>query len=163
MMSSTALKKTMTDEGIFSTLFASEFLLKDLVKDATIDIMHIFLASGVIPYTLSWLTDIMIPANFTWLALHAAVKVENGRKLGGHIPKLVKCGNQSRSAAKMALTAGEGMAFALARKVHVSTHMHEAMFYTHHVQLFIQLAQANTCTDPFTALGYLKISLQASL
>jgi hypothetical protein len=122
-MSSTALKKAMTDEGIFSTLFASEFLLKDLVKDATIDIMHIFLASGVIPYTLSWLTDIMIPANFTWLALDAAVKVENGRKLGGHIPKLVRSGNQSRSAAKMALTAGEGMAFALARKVHVSTYM----------------------------------------
>ena len=60
LTSSTKLKATMKAEGIFSTLFASEFLLDDVVKDAPPDAMHIFFASGVVPYTLSWLFDILI-------------------------------------------------------------------------------------------------------
>ena len=38
----TAQKKFSTDTGIFSTNFASEHILRDVVKDSTVDIMHVF-------------------------------------------------------------------------------------------------------------------------
>lgn len=114
-LSSTKLKATMTAEGIFSTLFASQYLLKDVVKDPCVDIMHVFFASGVVTYTLSWLFDELIPDSFSWEQLNAAVKKENSRKQGSHIPKLRRSGNTSRSAAKLPLTASESMAFSLAR------------------------------------------------
>ena len=38
----TAQKRFSTDTGIFSTHFASEHILRDVVKDSTIDIMHVF-------------------------------------------------------------------------------------------------------------------------
>ena len=41
-LGATAAKKYSTETGIFSTYFASEHLLRDVVKDSTIDIMHVF-------------------------------------------------------------------------------------------------------------------------
>ena len=40
--SATACKKFSMDNGIFSTYFASESILRDVVKDSTVDIMHVF-------------------------------------------------------------------------------------------------------------------------
>ena len=86
LMSSADLKASSTEEGIFSTVFASEYLLDDIVKDATIDGMHIFFASGVVPYQLSWLTDICIPTETSWAALNAATLVYNSKRKGHRIP-----------------------------------------------------------------------------
>jgi hypothetical protein len=41
-LSGAARKKYSTDTGIFSTHFASEHILRDVVKDSTVDIMHVF-------------------------------------------------------------------------------------------------------------------------
>ena len=71
---SVASRKTLsTDTGIFSTHFASEYLLRDVVKDTTIDIMHVFFC-GMTRYLLSWLLDILIPRDFTWEQLNKAIK-----------------------------------------------------------------------------------------
>jgi hypothetical protein len=100
-------------EGLFSLFFASEYLLGDLVKDATIDVMHIFLASGVVPYHLSWLFDILIPSEFSWDDLNQAIRRYNLTRKGHHIPKIARSANTDRGSAKLSLTAGEAMEFAL--------------------------------------------------
>ena len=41
-LGATEAKKYSTKTGIFSTHFASEHLLRDVVKDSTVDIMHVF-------------------------------------------------------------------------------------------------------------------------
>ena len=41
-LGATAAKTYSTLTGIFSTHFASEHLLRDVVKDSTVDIMHVF-------------------------------------------------------------------------------------------------------------------------
>lgn len=38
----TALAKKRTTTGIFSSYFPSEHLLQNIVKDVTVDIMHVF-------------------------------------------------------------------------------------------------------------------------
>ena len=113
LLNPTALKAARTEEGIFSLHFASEYLLGDIVKDATVDIMHIFFSSGVVPYQLSWTLDIYIPAEFTYGALNLNVKVYNKSRKGHHIPKLARSGKDDRGAAKMSLTAAEAMEFTL--------------------------------------------------
>ena len=114
LLSATALKRAQTDNGIFSTLFASEYLLDDVVKDATIDIMHIFGSSGLIPYHLSWMLDIYIPEEFSWDDLNACIAAYNRLRTGPHLPKLHRSGKSARLSAKLALTASESIAFALA-------------------------------------------------
>jgi len=42
LSSASTKKKYSTETGIFSTHFASEHLLRDVVKDSTVDIMHVF-------------------------------------------------------------------------------------------------------------------------
>ena len=58
-----------TNTGIFSTHFASEKILRNVVSDSTIDVMHIFLC-GISRYLFSWLTDILIPTQFSWASLN---------------------------------------------------------------------------------------------
>ena len=70
-LGATAAKKYSTATGIFSTHFASEHLLRDVVKDSTIDIMHVFFC-GMTRYLISWLLDILIPHDFTWAQLNEA-------------------------------------------------------------------------------------------
>jgi hypothetical protein len=36
--------------------------------------MHVFFASGVVPYTASWLFDELIPDPFSWEQVNVAVK-----------------------------------------------------------------------------------------
>ena len=42
LSTATARKQFSTSTGIFSTHFASEHILRDVVKDSTVDIMHVF-------------------------------------------------------------------------------------------------------------------------
>ena len=59
-----------TATGIFSSHFASEGLLRDVVHDCTMDVMHIFFC-GITRYLLSWVTDVIIPRDTTWEAVNA--------------------------------------------------------------------------------------------
>ena len=113
-MAPTQLKTAQTEHGIFSTVFASEYLLNDIVKDATIDIMHIFLSSGMIPYHLSWLLDICIPDEFSTDAMNAKIKEYNRSRKGHHIPSIHQSAKADRLSAKISITAGEGLSLALA-------------------------------------------------
>ena len=113
-LNATDLKARQTEEGIFSTTFASAYLLSDIVRDASVDIMHIFFSSGIVPYMASWLLDIYIPTEFSFPDLWQAVKDYNGKKRGHYIPKIYRSGNTNRGSAKLPLTAAEAMAFALA-------------------------------------------------
>ena len=61
----TALAARRTELGIFSDYFPSESLLQDIVTDATVDIMHIFIC-GMTKYMLMFTLDELIPAEFTW-------------------------------------------------------------------------------------------------
>ena len=63
------LEEKRTDTGIFSTHFASEHLLQDIVRDPSLDIMHLAFC-GMSRYLLSWLLDILIPYVFSWDALN---------------------------------------------------------------------------------------------
>lgn len=152
-----ASKLKGTQEGIFSTVFASKYLLKDIVKDSTIDIMHIFFASGVVPYTLSWLTDILIPFLFSWDQLNAAIKLYRSKHKNTYIPKLAKSGTTLRSSAKLALTASEGMAFTLASPSIFRSLLSESEYETPHMISWLKLVklvrfvlrrQLNSATDP---------------
>ena len=58
-----------TNTGIFSEHSASEKILRDVVCDSTLDVMHIFLC-GMTRYLFSWLTDILIPLQFSWAELN---------------------------------------------------------------------------------------------
>ena len=87
---------------------------KDVVQDATIDIMHIFLASGVVLYKASWLFDILIPEDFSWDDLNREVRKYNAKRRGHHIPKIAPTAKQERGSAKLPLTAGEAMEFTIA-------------------------------------------------
>lgn len=114
LLGAAELKAAQTEHGIFSTVFASEYLLDDVVKGPTIDTMHIFGSSGLIPYHASWLLDIYIPAEFSWNDLNAKIAQRNRLKLGPHLPKLARSGKTPRLSAKLTLTASESIAFARA-------------------------------------------------
>ena len=61
----TAMRTLSTETGVFSAHFASEGLLRDVVKDPTVDVMHVYFA-GKTRYMLSWVTDHFIPQDFDW-------------------------------------------------------------------------------------------------
>ena len=68
----TSLKQRRTETGIFHTFAPSMYLLDDVVEDTTVDVMHVFLC-GVSRYLLAFLTDIQIPAEYTWGDLNKAL------------------------------------------------------------------------------------------
>ena len=111
--SKTQLKARMSEEGIFSLFFASEYLLRDVVKDSTIDIMHVFLC-GLTRYLLSWVTDHFIPASFEWADLN---REKNKYKWlrGQRVPDLERSKGDARGCTSMHLSASETLHFALAR------------------------------------------------
>ena len=82
------LQKRMTDTGIFSTYFASSFILNDVVRDSTLDIMHMA-CCGMSRYLLSWLTDILVPTDFSWDQLNVATRSYTFPP-GVRIPRLEK-------------------------------------------------------------------------
>ena len=105
----------MTEEGIFSLYFASEYLLRDVVRDSTIDIMHVWFCGGS-RYLFSWVSDHFIPEQFSWAQLNAAVRSHPWLR-GQRIPDLHQTKGDSRGSCSIHLNATQMMHFALARYV----------------------------------------------
>ena len=105
------LKNAMTDAGIFHLYFPTEHILKDVVKDATIDVTHIFLC-GLTRYILCWLLDDLIPKDFTWEQLNAKKKAARFPH-DKRVPDLAATKGYPRSSKHMHLTGAETLHFAL--------------------------------------------------
>lgn len=115
--SAAELAAKKTDTGIFATHFVSEHLLADVVRDAVVDIMHIFLC-GVSRYLLSFLTDILIPLEFSWVQLQAAARshrYKRGVKPPVPEPRVKSSGPKKSRATKM--NAADTMHFTLSRSL----------------------------------------------
>jgi hypothetical protein len=110
--SKTKLANRMTEEGIFSCFSSSQRLMRDVVKDATLDSMH-WGPCGATRYIFSWLTDILIPSQFTWEALNAA-KDRHRFKDGARVPNLERSKGDNRGSVSTHLSSGEMLTFALA-------------------------------------------------
>ena len=102
-----------TATGIFSAHFASEHLLRDVVADTTIDVMHVFFC-GLTRYLFSWVTDELIPRDFSWAELNAKSR-KYPYKRGVRVPTLERSKGDTRASCSTHLNAAEMMAFALAR------------------------------------------------
>jgi hypothetical protein len=109
--SKTALQNRMTQEGIFSLHFASEYLLRDVVKDSTIDVMHVYLC-GWSRYLVSWVTDAFIPRDFSWDQLN---KVKRALLPLKRVPDLERSKGDSRGSLSIHLNAAQTMHFTLDR------------------------------------------------
>ena len=103
----------MTDAGVFSLHFSSEYLLRDVVKDSTIDIMHVFWC-GLTRYLFSWVTDDIVPACMSWDELNSA-KRKHPWLQGQKVPDLERSKGDTRGSCSTHLNAAEMMHFTLAR------------------------------------------------
>lgn len=112
--SAAALGVRRTEAGIFHLYFASEHLLRNIVRDPTVDIMHVFLC-GISRYLLSFVTDIFIPADFSWAALNARAQRHHMPKGSGKLPYMEPRTKGKKSSHTMRMSAAETMYFALAR------------------------------------------------
>ena len=112
--SQAAMQQHMTETGIFSTHFASSFILNDVVRDSTLDIMHLFFC-GMSRYLISWLTDIFIPSEFSWDELNAATRAYTFPP-GVRIPRLEATKGTPRGSKSIHLTGFATMHFTLARR-----------------------------------------------
>ena len=110
--SKTKLASRMTEEGIFSLFSASNRLMRNVVKDATIDTMH-WGPCGATRYLFSWVTDILIPDEFTWPDLNVA-KNQHRFKDGTRVPDLERSKGDNRGSVSTHLSSGEMLSFALA-------------------------------------------------
>ena len=111
--SKTAGQRFSTDTGIFAAYCASQFLLRDVVTDSLLDIMHLFLCS-ISRYLLSWVTDRLIPAQFSWDDLNRQNRIYPYGK-GARVPDLERSKGDKRGSKSIHLNAAEMMHFALAR------------------------------------------------
>ena len=112
-LSLTARKSMSTTTGIFSSYCASEHLLRDMVKDSTIDIMHVFLC-GWTRYLFSFVTDSLIPSEFSWDDLNKNKRAYSWKR-NVRVPDLEYSLGSTRGSKSIHLNAGEMMHFALAR------------------------------------------------
>jgi len=103
----------MTEEGIFSLFFASEHLLRDIVKDSGLDLMHINFC-GLTRYLTSWVLDHFIPAVFSWAELNEAKRNHPWHR-GQRVPDVRLTAGDKRGSCSIHLNATEMMHFALAR------------------------------------------------
>ena len=107
------LKARMTATGIMSCHFASEHLLRNVVKDVCIDYMHVG-PCGIARYMLSWVTDILCPEDFTFDEF-------NGRKnrhrfgAGVHVPDVERAKGDKRRSCTIKLNGAQMMALTNAR------------------------------------------------
>ena len=115
--SKTKVKSLKTATGIFSSHFASEYLLRDVVADSTTDIMHVYLC-GKSRYLLSWVTDEFIPRDFTWAELNSRLDAYLSKEApkGTRIPHLERSKGDTRGSCSIHLNAAEMMAFTVARQ-----------------------------------------------
>ena len=102
-----------TSTGIMSTHFASEYLLRNVVKDSTLDIMHIYFC-GMGRYMLSWLTDVYCPEVFTFDEMNARKRAHNFGA-GVRVPDLEPAKGSNRGSCTIKLNGAQTMHFALAR------------------------------------------------
>jgi hypothetical protein len=107
------LRAHKTETGIFSPYFASEHILGDVVRDSSLDIMHLAFC-GMSRYMLSWLTDILIPDDFSWATLNAAKRAHKFPK-NVHIPSLERSQKDRRASGALRLNGNAAMHFTLAR------------------------------------------------
>ena len=110
----TAMKNMRTENGIFSAHFASEHLLRDVVKDPTVDTMHVFFA-GKTRYLFSWVTDHFIPDQFGWPDLNKAKNRFPFKRSGVRVPDLEYSKGSHRQSCSIHLNAAQMMTFAIAR------------------------------------------------
>jgi hypothetical protein len=110
----TARQRVATESGVFSANFASEHLLRNVVKDSTIDTMHLYFA-GTTRYMLSWMTDVFIPLDFSWDDLNKAKNRYPFKRSGVRVPDLERSKGDHRESTSMHLNAAQTMAFAIAR------------------------------------------------
>jgi hypothetical protein len=108
----TALAKQRTTTGIFSTHFPSEHLLKNIVKDVTVDIMHVFVC-GITRHLILWVTDIFIPTDFSWCQLNASKNVSRYAR-AKHVPDLEPTIGSPRSQKSIHLSGADTLHFAVA-------------------------------------------------
>ena len=114
--SKTKVKQLKSATGIFSSHFASEHLLRDVVADSTTDIMHVFLC-GKTRYLLSWVTDELIPRDFSWAELNSSLDkyISKEAPKGTRITHLERSKGDKRGSCSIHLNAAEMMAFKVAR------------------------------------------------
>ena len=106
------LQALKTSNGIMSPHFASELLLWNIVRDSTIDIMHVF-DCGVLRYALSWVTDVFCPADFTFPDLNVR---KNAHDFGDvRVPDLERALGSSRGSCSIRINGAQMRAFAIAR------------------------------------------------
>ena len=110
--SKTKLAERMTQEGLFSLHSASDRLMRDVVKDATVDTMH-WGACGASRYLFSWLTDVLIPDQFSWDVLNEAKNLHRFSH-GARVPDLERSKGDKRGSTSTHLSSGEMLAFTLA-------------------------------------------------
>ena len=110
----TAIKALGTETGVFSAHFASEHLLRDIVKDPTVDTMHLFFA-GKTWYLLSWVTDRFIPRDFEWTDLNRNKNAFPFKRSGVRVPDLERSKGDHRQSCSIHLDAAQMMAFSIAR------------------------------------------------
>ena len=110
----TAMKTLATETGVFSAHFASEHLLRDIVKDPTVDTMHLFFA-GKTRYLLSWVTDHFIPRDFEWTDLNRNKNAFPFKRSGVRVPDLERSKGDHRQSCSIHLNAAQAMAFSVAR------------------------------------------------
>ena len=108
----TALAKKRTTTGIFSSYFPSEHLLQNIVKDVTVDIMHVFVC-GITRHLILWITDIFIPADFSWSELNASKNASRYAR-AKHVPDLEPTIGTPRSQKVIHLSGADTLHFAVA-------------------------------------------------
>ena len=104
-----------TATGIFSAHFASEHLLRNVVTDKVVDIMHVYFC-GSTRYLFSWLTDELIPRDFSWDELNKR-KNQFPFKRSVRVPDLARSKGDKRASTSIHLNAAEMMEFTLASPV----------------------------------------------
>lgn len=102
-----------TRTGIFSMCCASLSLLNDVVRDSTIDVMHLKFC-GTTRYLLSWVLDHFIPKFFTWEQLNQE-KRKFVFKRGVRVPDLEMTKGSARKSCSIHMNGAQAMYFALAR------------------------------------------------
>ena len=119
----TARKRLGTETGVFTPHFASEHLLRDVVRDPAVDIMHVYFA-GKTRYLISWMTDHFIPDQFEWADLNKRKNSFPFKRSGVRVPDLERSKGDHRQSCSIHLNAAQTMAFTIARSPQCSSHAH---------------------------------------
>jgi hypothetical protein len=110
----------MTTTGVFSSYFASEYVLNDIVKDSTVDIMHVYFC-GMGRYMLSWVTDVLCPQDFTFQQLNARKNAVLRTNKDVRVRDVERAkATKKRGSCTIKLNGAETMHFMLARFIYMA-------------------------------------------